>query len=170
MRRQGVLRAFSLGLVLFILWLLLSGHTSPLLLGLGLVSVLAVVLIAWRMDLVDPEGHPIHLIWRAIPYWAWLLLEIFKANIDVARAIVRPRMPVRPTVLRIKAGQKSDLGRVIYANSITLTPGTVTLAVEGEMMEVHALTPGAAEDLLNGEMNRRVTAMVGFEDKADKTS
>ncbi|MDP7242780.1 MAG: Na+/H+ antiporter subunit E [Rhodospirillales bacterium] len=164
------MRAFSLGLVLIILWLLLSGHTALLLLGLGLVSVLAVVLIAWRMDLVDPEGHPIHLIWRAIPYWAWLLIEIFKANIDVARAIVRPRMPIRPTVLRLKAGQKSDLGRVIYANSITLTPGTVTLAVEGETIEVHALTPGAAEGLLNGDMNRRAMIMEGLSDGAGETS
>jgi multicomponent Na+:H+ antiporter subunit E len=165
-----VLRAFSLGLVLIILWLLLSGHTAPLLLGLGLASVLAVVLIAWRMDLIDPEGHPIHLVWRAIPYWAWLLVEIFKANIDVARAIVRPRMPIRPTVLRLKAGQKSDLGRVIYANSITLTPGTVTLAVEGETIEVHALTPGAAEGLLKGDMNRRAMIMEGLADEAGKTS
>ena len=165
-----MLRAFSLGLVLIILWLLLSGHTAPLLLGLGLASVLAVVLIAWRMDLIDPEGHPIHLIWRAIPYWAWLLVEIFKANIDVARAIVRPRMPIRPTVLRLKAGQKSDLGRVIYANSITLTPGTVTLAVEGETIEVHALTTGAAEGLLNGDMNRRAMIMEGLADGAGEAS
>ena len=164
------MRAFSLGLVLVILWLLLSGHTAPLLLGLGLVSVLAVVLIAWRMDLIDPEGHPIHLVSRAIPYWAWLLIEIFKANIDVAQAIVRPRMPIRPTVLRLKAGQKSDLGRVIYANSITLTPGTVTLAVEGEAFEIHALTPGAAEGLLNGDMNRRAMVMEGLADGAGETS
>jgi len=154
-----VLRAFSLGLVLFILWLLLSGHTAPLLLSLGVVSALAVVLIARRMDVVDPEGHPIHLSWKAIPYWAWLLVEIFKANIDVACAIVRPRMPIRPTVLRVKASQKRDLGRVVYANSITLTPGTVTLAADGETFEVHALTPGAAKGLLSGDMDRRVTAM-----------
>ena len=163
-------RAFSLGLVLSILWLLLSGRTAPLLLGLGLASVLAVVLIARRMDVVDPEVHPIHLSWKAIPYWPWLLVEIFKANIDVARAIVRPRMPIRPTLLRVKGGQKSDLGRVIYANSITLTPGTVTLAVDGETLEVHALTPGAAEGLLSGEMDRRVTAMEGLNDDPQETA
>ena len=163
-------RAFSLGLVLSILWLLLSGRTAPLLLGLGLASVLAVVLIARRMDVVDPEVHPIHLSWKAIPYWPWLLVEIFKANIDVARAIVRPRMPIRPTVLRVKGGQKSDLGRVIYANSITLTPGTVTLAVDGETLEVHALTPGAAEGLLSGEMDRRVTVMEGLNDDPQETA
>ncbi|MDP6788090.1 MAG: Na+/H+ antiporter subunit E [Rhodospirillales bacterium] len=157
-----MLRTFSLGLVLIILWLFLSGHMTPLLLGLGLTSVLVVVLIARRMDLIDSEGHPIHLFWKAIPYWGWLLVEIFKANFDVARAIVWPRMPIRPTVLRVKAGQKSDLGRVIYANSITLTPGTVTLAVAGEMLEVHALTPGAAEGLLSGEMDSKVTALEGI--------
>ena len=163
-------RAFSLGLVLYILWLLLSGHTAPLLLSLGAVSALAVVFIARRMDVVDPEGHPIHLSWKAIPYWPWLLAEIVKANIDVARAIVRPRMPIHPTVLHVKASQKSDLGRVIYANSITLTPGTVTLAVEGEMIEVHALTPAAAESLLTGEMDRRVTIVEGLPDGQKETA
>jgi multicomponent Na+:H+ antiporter subunit E len=165
-----VLRAFSLGLVLFVLWFLLSGHATPLLLGLGVVSSLCVVLIARRMDVIDPEGHPIHLSWQAVLYWPWLVVEIFKANIDVARAIVRPRMPIRPTVLRVKASQKSDLGRVIYANSITLTPGTVTLSVDGETLEVHALTPGAAEDLLSGDMDRRVTIVEGLDDPPRETA
>ena len=165
-----MLRAFSLGLVLIVLWLVLSGHMAPLLPGLGLASVIAVVLVARRMDVIDTEGHPIHLGRKAIPYWPWLLVEIFKANFDVARAIVQPRMPIRPTVLRVKASQRSDLGRVIYANSITLTPGTVTLAVNGETLEVHALTPGAAEGLLSGEMNRRVSVVEGYSDGPKETA
>jgi multicomponent Na+:H+ antiporter subunit E len=165
-----VLGAFSLGLALLFLWSLLSGHASPLLLGLGVFSAFSVVLITRRMDAIAPEDHPIHLSWKAIPYWAWLLVEIFKANIDVARAIVRPRMPIRPTVLRVKASQKRDLGRVVYANSITLTPGTVTLAADGETFEVHALTPGAAEGLLSGDMDRRVTAMESLSDEPMETA
>ena len=148
-----------------ILWSLLSGHASPLLLGLGILSAFSVVLITRRMDAIAPETHPLRLSWKTIPYWAWLLVEIFKSTIDVARAIVRPRMATHPAVLRVKASQKSDLGRVVYANSITLTPGTVTLATDGETFEVHALTPGSAEGLLSGDMDRRVTDMESLSDE-----
>ena len=156
-----MLHAVSLGLVLSILWLLLSGHFEPLLLGLGVVSVVTVVAVAHRMDVIDHEGHPVHLTWRAILYWPWLLWEIVKANIDVAKAIVQGEMPIEPTVMNVKCTQKSELGQVVYANSITLTPGTVTIAVLGDTLHVHALTPGAREGLETGEMDRRVTAVEG---------
>jgi multicomponent Na+:H+ antiporter subunit E len=154
--------AISLGAVLFGLWLLLSGHYTPLLLGFGVASCVLVVLISARMDVVDREGHPIHLGPRALTYWPWLLVEIVKANIDVAKRIVDPKLPISPTMLRVKASQKTEVGRVIYANSITLTPGTVSVDLEGDMIEVHSLTAEGAEALLEGEMDRRVTAMEGL--------
>ena len=152
--------ALSLGLVLFALWLLLSGIFEPLLLALGVASSAIVVYIAHRMDVIDHEGHPSHLTWRTLLYFPWLVWEIVKANIDVARAIARPSMAIDLRLLDIEAGQKDDLGRVIYANSITLTPGTVTIATEGSAFTVHALTRGSAEGLESGDMDRRVTAMV----------
>lgn len=155
-------QAISLGAVLFGLWLLLSGHYTPLLLGFGVASCALVVLISARMDVVDREGHPIHLGPRALTYWPWLLVEIVKANIDVAKRIVDPKLPISPTMLRVKASQKTEVGRVIYANSITLTPGTVSVELEGDMIEVHSLTVEGAEALLEGEMDRRVTAMEGL--------
>jgi len=155
-------QAISLGAVLFGLWLLLSGHYTPLLLGFGAASCALVVLISARMDVVDREGHPIHLGPRALTYWPWLLVEIVKANIDVAKRIVDPKLPISPTMLRVKASQKTEVGRVIYANSITLTPGTVSVELEGDMIEVHALTVEGAEALQEGEMDRRVTAMEGL--------
>ncbi len=161
--------ALSLGLVLFALWLLLSGIFEPLLLGLGVASSAIVVYVAHRMDVIDHEGHPIHLTWRALLYFPWLVWEIVKANIDGAPVIVRPAMPIEPRLLDIAAGQKDDLGRVIYANSITLTPGTVTIATAGSAFTVHALTRGAAEGLESGEMDRRVTAMVDAPAGAAKT-
>jgi multicomponent Na+:H+ antiporter subunit E len=159
-----LLQALSLGAVLYGLWLLLSGHYQPLLLGLGVASTIVVVLIARRMDLIDREGHPIHLSWRFLLYIPWLGWEIVKANIDIARVIVRPRMAIGPAVLRLKATQKSELGHVIYANSITLTPGTVTIGLEKGVLSVHALTRGAAEGLKSGDMDRRVTAVEGAAD------
>ena len=170
--REGrllLLHRLSLGLVLCILWLLLSGYFfSALLLGLGLASAAAVVFIAHRMDVIDHEGHPVHLGWRAIIYLPWLLGEIVKANIDVARRIIQPSMPIRPNLLRVKASQKSELGNVIYANSITLTPGTVTVELDDGLLGVHAITAEAAEEVLSGEMDRRVTAMEGHVETAGK--
>jgi multicomponent Na+:H+ antiporter subunit E len=153
-----VLHAVSLALTLSILWLLLSGHFSdPLLSGLGLASVILVVVIVRRMEVLDHEGHPVHLGPRALLYWPWLIKEILLANVDVGKAILRFRTPVRPTVFQVRASQRSELGRVIYANSITLTPGTVTIALDERLLTIHALTPGAVEGLEAGEMDRRVS-------------
>ncbi len=157
-----MLHAASLALALALLWLLLSGHFwEPLLVGLGVASVATAVSIAKRMGIVDREGHPIHLAWRALVYWPWLIKEIVVANFDIAKAILRPSTAVAPRVIRVTASQTSEIGRVIYANSITLTPGTVTIALEDDQLTVHALTRGSAEGLQSGEMDRRVTGVEG---------
>lgn len=147
-----------------ILWLMLSGIFETWLLALGLGSIVVIILFANRMDVIDHEGHPIHISWRAILFWPWLAWEIVKANIDVARVILHPKMPITPKVLNIKASQVTELGHVFYANSITLTPGTVTLRLRNGAMEVHALTPTSIEGLLSGEMDRKVHAVEGAAD------
>lgn len=151
----------SLAAVLYGLWLVLSGHFEPLLLILGAASVVVVVAIAHRMDVIDREGHPVQLTWRALGYWIWLGWEIVKSNIDVAKIILSPSLPISPTMTRVPATQKTELGHVIYANSITLTPGTVTVDVTERTLGVHALTKAGADALATGEMDRRVTATEG---------
>ncbi|MBE9556486.1 MAG: Na+/H+ antiporter subunit E [Proteobacteria bacterium] len=155
-------RALSLGMVLFATWMLLSGEFSlhhGLVLGLGIASVILVVLIAVRMDVVDHEGHPIHLTRRFVGYWFWLLLEIVKASLDVTKRIWSPSLPISPTMYILKASQPGELGQVIYANSITLTPGTVTVRLDGGDILVHAIARGVGDDLASGEMDRRVTRL-----------
>lgn len=154
-------RAVSLFLVLFVLWLLLSGHYDPLILGLGALSCAFVAWIAHRMDVVDHEGHPVHLTWRALIYWPWLFWQIILSNIATAKIIMAPRMPISPKVITVTTSQVDELGQAIYGNSITLTPGTVTLNVRGDKMEVHCLADSFAEDLETGEMDRRSTRMEG---------
>ncbi|MDX1422522.1 MAG: Na+/H+ antiporter subunit E [Kiloniellales bacterium] len=157
-----MLRTASLGVFLALLWLLLSGHFSePLLLALGAASVLLVVFIALRKEVTDPEGHPIHMILRLLVYWPWLVKEIVVANVDVAKAILRSPMAIDPTVFTVRGTQKSELARVIYANSITLTPGTVTVDLEEDLLTIHALTKAGLESVESGQMNRRVTALEG---------
>ena len=153
--------AFNLTLFLFALWLLLSGHYTPLMLLLGGLSTLLVVFLALRADLIDRETHPVLLKPSILLYWLWLAREIIKSNLDVARRILTPGLPISPNVFTVRATQQSDLGRVTYANSITLVPGTVAMDVDEDVITVHALTRDAAADLKRGEMNRRVCHVVG---------
>ena len=154
-----MVHAFSLGLVLAGTWLLLSGiYDKPLILALGVVSVVAVVLITRRMNVIDQEGTPVHLSARSPIYAPWLLWEIMKASIDVARRAFSREPDISPTLMHLPTGLRSDLSRVIYANSITLTPGTVTVSVEPDILIVHALTRDGAASLEEGEMERRVAA------------
>lgn len=153
-------RSVSLAIALAVLWLLLSGYfDQPILLAMGAVSVLFVVLISRRMDVVDHEGHPVHLGIGALLYWPWLLKEIIVSSIDVSRVILRRKMPIHPSVFTVRASQRSTVGRVIFANSITLTPGTVTIAVDDDLLTIHALTASAASGWEESEMNRRVAAL-----------
>jgi len=158
-----VIHAISLGTFLAALWLLLSGMFEPLLLGLGVASVVLTVWIAHHMDVIDHEGHPIHLSFRGIFYFPWLAFEIVKANIDVARIILSPKMNIQPHTFTTKASQKSDVGLTAYANSITLTPGTVTISMdEASTLEVHALSVAAREGVESLDMDRRCSAMEGI--------
>lgn len=145
------------------IWLLWSGIFEPLLLGLGLASVLAVVALSARMRLIDAEGVPFELAPRALLYAPWLLWEILKANLHVARLILTPRLPISPRMIEVRPSQRTDLGRTIYANSITLTPGTVSVRVDEETITVHALTAEAAEGLKTGVMDRRVSWVEGHD-------
>ncbi len=154
-------RALSLAVILFVTWLLLSGHYQAFVVTLGVLSCLAIVFITVRMDVLDHEAFPIHLTWSAVPYWIWLFKEIWIAAVDVTKVILSPRLPISPRMLQVTSTQKSELGQVIYANSITLTPGTFTIRVFDGQLLVHALTQEAADGVLTGEMDRRVTKVEG---------
>jgi multicomponent Na+:H+ antiporter subunit E len=148
--------ALSLAASLMLFWMMLSGDFGLLNLALGFVSVLLVVSISHRMDVVDQESQPVELSSRLPVYWAWLALKVVKSNLDVTRRIWTPGKSISPTLVRLKLSQQTALGKVIYANSITLTPGTVTLAIEDDEILVHALTRADAAALETGEMDRQV--------------
>lgn len=153
------MRHVSLILALAAFWLLLSGHFTPFLLAAGAGCVLAITwFVDRRMRVVDLEGHPSHLSLNALTYWPWLLWEIAKAGWDVTKIILHPRLPISPEMIRVPASQKTDVGLVIYANSITLTPGTISVETDDGSILVHALTRAGAEGLESGDMDRRCTA------------
>lgn len=149
--------ALKLAAALAVLWLLLSGHLEALILGLGVVSIALVVWLAGRMNVVDAESYPFGLVPRlASSFWPWLLVEIVKSSFDVSRRALGPASAVRPVLLDAEARQRSDLGLVIHANSITLTPGTVSLELAPGRIRVHALHPDIADDVAAGGMDARV--------------
>ena len=149
-------RSIFLAVVLFLLWLVLSGIYTPILISFGVLSAIIVAWIAYRMDVADHEGFPIQLSWKAVSYWPWLIVEIIKSNIAVAGLILGSRENIKPILIRIPANQKTELGQVTYANSVTLTPGTVSIAVGENMIDVHSLSKAAAEDLKQGVMHDKV--------------
>ena len=150
----------SLLLILLVSWALWSGIYKPLLLWLGLFSSLLSVLLAYRMGFFH---HAISLrsLLRLPAYWWWLLREVIKSSLDVARLVLSPSLPISPTIVELTTTEASDAGKVILGNSITLSPGTVTIDMHEDRLLVHCLTRDSALDLLNHEAQRR-TARLGI--------
>lgn len=148
-----------LAVMLAAAWLLWSGFFKPLLLGLGAFSCLLVLIIARRMHLFDTNVFALRLSLRLFRFWAWLAGEIVRSSLEVSRIVLSPSLPISPTLVEIESGSNHPVDLAILGNSITLTPGTLTLNTEGQRLHVHALTRGGAEELAAGEMNRRVSAL-----------
>ena len=157
-----MLQKLGLFIALCVGWILWSGYFKPLLLGLGLASALVCTYLALRMRKADGEGSQFKIlqhVHQLATYWPWLLLEIAKSNIEVSKIILSGKMSIDPVMIRLKAGQSTEMGQVIYGNSITLTPGTITVDIDDGELLVHALTQSGAEGLHEGEMDRRITAL-----------
>lgn len=155
------MRIVSLAAFLLVFWLALSGHYTMWLIGMGVLSVLAAVYAALRMGAADEEGHPVHLLPRTLTYYPWLAGEIAKSAWGVTRIILNPRLPISPTMTVVKASQRTPAGIATYANSITLTPGTITVGISGNALTVHALSTDGARALEAGAMDARVSKFEG---------
>jgi len=154
-------RYVSLGAFLFVFWLALSGHYTPFLIAAGAACSLVCVLAAIRMRAADSEAHPIELFVGALTYYPWLLREIAKSGWAVTKVILHPRLPISPTMTTVRASQRGNAAVATYANSITLTPGTITVGVDGRDLTIHALVRDGAIDLESGGMDRRVSQFEG---------
>ncbi len=151
-----MIHTLYLSLTLAAFWLLNSGHYSPLILSLGAISIAFVVYLAHKMDVVDHEAQPVHLTLKLPGYYFWLTQQIILANISVVKHIWLGNKTITPTMTTVKSSQKTDMGKVIYANSITLTPGTIAVDLIGDQIIVHSLLSENIEALKAGEMDRRV--------------
>ena len=162
------MRILVLAIALAAFWLALSGHYTPFLMSVGAGCVFLTVALAYRMHIIDEEGQPLELIMAAPTYWLWLFVEIAKSAWTVTWIILDPRLPISPTFTKVRARQKTAAGIATYANSITLTPGTITTGVKGDILTVHAIVTDGADDVEAGGMDRRVSEFEGTARSAKK--
>ncbi len=149
------LMAYTGLMILF--WLVLSGHYTPLLLWFGVISCTFVVFLAWKGNFFNGEIKPEQLFVKVPVYWIWLGGEILKSNIATAKAIWMNKFD--PELFSVTATQKNENGLANYANSITLTPGTVTVSINENIFLVHALTAEMGDDVRSGTMDEKVTKL-----------
>ncbi|MEM1150625.1 MAG: Na+/H+ antiporter subunit E [Pseudomonadota bacterium] len=148
---------YFLGLLVAVIvfWYAMSGSNKPLLLGLGAASIAVTMFLSVRLDIVNRESSPYGRLVHFGLYWIWLFIEILKANWRVVQACLKADMDINPALVKVKTTCMSDLAKTTFANSITLTPGTVTLSVDGDKLLVHALYEEDAEPGAFDEMDRR---------------
>lgn len=140
-------------------WLVWSGYLKPLLVGLGLLSCCLVILLSTRMGDLEEETGWLGVLPRLPAYWLWLAREVVVSNFTVARIILSPRLALDPVMVTLEADVQDPFGQAVLGNSITLTPGTLTVGIDAGRLRVHCLTHAGAEELLRGEMNRRIAAL-----------
>ena len=139
-------RILVLVVALTALWLLLSGYfDKPLLLAFGAGSVAFAAWLAHRARVLDAEGIPGGVIPGIFGYWVWLISEIGKANLIVARHALAVKPKLSPKLFLVPNPPRSAVGKATFGNSITMTPGTVTVDVREEEILVHGLTEELAD-------------------------
>jgi multicomponent Na+:H+ antiporter subunit E len=146
------LRTIIAASLIFLFWFMLSGHTEVLLIVLGIASTLLSVFLSKRMNIIDRESYPFSLGMHLLRYYLFLARKIVLANLDVIKRIIKPGQTISPQVIKLPASKHTDLSKVIYANSITLSPGTVTLELAGDEIKVHTLSKEGAAELKTGRM------------------
>lgn len=149
-------------IIMFVFWILLSGETDPILIGSGIVSSLFVSYISHDL-LIGSKikvGPAVVKTLRFLIYLPWLMWQIVLSNIDLVYRTLHPSMPIDPSIIEFDTDIETDKGITILANSITLTPGTVTIKAHKDgHFKVHAIAKKAADGLLAGDMQRKVRAI-----------
>lgn len=158
MRNRNAKRLVFWTLLLFVLWLLLSESFRPAHMAVGLASALIVALLSR-----DPTASRAYAVrWtRAVLYLPWLFGRIFLSGLHIARLLLHPRLPIKPQLFRHRIRLEHDDAVMLMGNSITLTPGTVTVEAGHDELLVHALDDASTLDVTTGRLERKVGAVFG---------
>ncbi len=157
--RQNFIKKLILSAVLFLFWILFTSSLNFEEIALG---AFASLFTSWlSFDLLSENVNLISItprqLVRLILYTPYLIKEIIKANVDVAERVLRPELPISPVVIRFRFPLKTPISRTTMANSITLTPGTLTIDIDDQgVFYIHCLAQSHAESLLKGDLRRQV--------------
>ncbi|TVS13690.1 MAG: cation transporter [Wenzhouxiangella sp.] len=152
--------AFFLTCWLVLLWLAISGVYKPVILLLGIASVMLVLWLSLRMKVVGEEHAPAIFGWRLPVFWVWTLVEIVRSNLHVARLTFSPEK-ISPRIVTTDVPFRTSVAKVVYGNTCTLTPGTVTLMLTRDKLVAHALDQTSSETLTSGRLARKVLWLEG---------
>ena len=141
---------------LALLWMILSGYLKSNLLILGVLSCMLVTVVAIMMKVYLSNDERIKFAIKMPFYLPWLFKEIFLSNLHVARKVLFPVNNIQPQCINTKPTQKTNTGIALLANSITLTPGTISVDYDDENLLVHALTDKTAQGIIDKEMDQRI--------------
>lgn len=156
-----MIRLLILAVALVATWLVWSGLFKSLLLGLGVVSVGLTLWLSVRMGLHRQSVYALDLVPRLFGFWASLLVDIIKSNFEVARIILTPGLPISPTLVQLEPELEGQVGRATLANSITLTPSTVTIDAHRGVFLVHCLTEKSARETRESDLGQRLHRALG---------
>ncbi len=155
--KAEVTRFIATFIIMFGFWLLLSGHYDLFHISIGVLCCGLVSHVSHDLLFANPRAGDMRVIVkRFITYVPWLLYQIVMSNLHVARLALSPSMPIDPEIITFKTKLESDISMVTLANSITLTPGTITIDVKDGVYYVHAVSKKTAGDLMTGEMEDRI--------------
>ncbi|TKB45465.1 Na+/H+ antiporter subunit E [Thalassotalea mangrovi] len=161
MDRKTIIYLVTWTLILAVFWLLLSGFFKPLLLSFGLASVVLVVVLVRRMDNTDNQPQKPSLSLPFFRYIAWLLGQIVLSSSQVAKLVWGSSKRLSPTTTKLPVAHIPEDSRVLYANSITMTPGTLSVDIDDNYVTVHALREDSIKSLQGGKMANSVANISG---------
>lgn len=154
-----MIKHFTVFVLLFFLWLCLSGLYTVLLVSLGVLSAISVVWLCRHLGTFHGNSEMLRLNIRLYRYLPWLLIEIIKSNLHVASVILHPLQNIHSKIIYRPTSQRTDSARTVHANSITLTPGTISIDIQPNFITVHALTEHTAQGIQDNAMDTRVSQL-----------
>ncbi|NBC66154.1 MAG: hypothetical protein GVY07_10945 [Bacteroidetes bacterium] len=156
---------------LMLFWIAMSGFLDAIHLTFGVLSVGGVLMLNYQLKkhrfyTDDMDNLDELRLFRAAYYFFWLIYQIIIAGFHVLGIILRPSMPIEPSIIKFRVDLPSSHAKMILGNSITLTPGTLTIEIEGDLFIVHSLDDASFESLKNDEMPRQVLQLFEKEDRS----
>jgi multicomponent Na+:H+ antiporter subunit E len=170
MKKLSLINLFLSFVALMAFWLIMSGIYQPMQIAQGVVSVVIVIAINHKLKqhkfFEDEMDDLSQLRFQYTPiFLIWLIIEIVKAGLHVANVIINPNRSIETYILKFKVDLPSAHAKMILGNSITLTPGTLTIDITGDEYTVHALTPKSFEGITSDVMPRKVLKLFSSEER-----